>query len=121
MKYFISINKIALYLFIIFFLISCSFKKDSIEIVWSDELDYFTDTKAYYFVDVGTKSAYPGGVLEIYRLIDSSYVDRLTVTGFDLLTRGDGFPICRIWGISGKNNEVNYLLARNCLSRTEAD
>ncbi|MDA9636495.1 hypothetical protein N9T42_02170 [SAR86 cluster bacterium] len=121
MKYFISINKIALSLFIILFSISCSLGKDSIEVVWSDELDYFTDTEAFYFVDVGTKSAYLGGVLEIYRLIDSSYVDRLTVTDFDLLRRGDGYPICRIWGISGKNNEVNYLLARNCLSQTVVD
>ncbi len=119
MKDFIPINQLALYFFITFFLMSCSSDKNSMEIIWSDELDYFTDSEAYYFVDVGTKSAYLGGVLEIYRLIDNAYIDRFTVTDFDLLSREDGYPICRIWGISGKSNEVNYLLARNCLSLTD--
>ena len=75
MKDFIPINQLALYFFITFFLMSCSSDKNSMEIIWSDELDYFTDSEAYYFVDVGTKSAYLGGVLEIYRLIDNSYID----------------------------------------------
>ena len=98
----------------IFVLSSCSSKETSTRIEWQDELDYFDGEQAYYFVDVGTKTAYLGGVLEIYNMLDNSYIDRITVSSFDLILRSDGYPLCRIWGDSGKLNKPTYLLARNC-------
>ena len=95
---------------------SCSKDDENNKIFWLDELDYYDGEKAYYFVDVGGKTAYLGGVLEIYDLLDNSYIDRITVESFDLMTRSDGYPLCRIWGLSGKLNKSTYLLARNCLN-----
>ena len=104
------------FVFILVALTSCSNEVSKNKIEWQDELDYFNGENAYYFVDVGGKSAYVGGVLEIYNLRDNSYIDRITVNGFDLISRTDGYPICRIWGLSGKLNKATYLLARNCIS-----
>lgn len=98
----------------IIFIFSCEAKDSNKKIIWTDELDYFDGQNAYYFVDVGRKSAYIGGVLEIYNLVDNSYIDRITVNEFDLIKRTDGYPLCRIWGVSGKLNKTTYLLARNC-------
>ena len=102
--------------FVIFIvvLLSCTNKKMINNIEWQDELDYFDGEQAYYFVDVGTKMAYLGGVLEIYSILDNTYIDRITVASFDLILRSDGYPLCRIWGESGKLNKSTYLLARNC-------
>ena len=104
------------FVFILVVLTSCSNEVSKNKIEWQDELDYFNGENAYYFVDVGGKSAYVGVVLEIYNLQDNSYIDRITVNGFDLISRTDGYPICRIWGLSGKLNKATYLLARNCIS-----
>ena len=102
--------------FVIFIIIlsSCANEKIINKIEWQDELDYFDGEQAYYFVDVGTKKAYLGGVLEIYNILDKSYIDRITVASFDLILRSDGYSLCRIWGESGKLNKPTYLLARNC-------
>ena len=102
--------------FVIFIIVlsSCANEKTISKIEWQDELDYFDGEQAYYFVDVGTKTAYLGGVLEIYNMLDNSYIDRITVSSFDLILRSDGYPLCRIWGDSGKLNKLTYLLARNC-------
>ena len=102
--------------FVIFIVVlsSCTNKKMINNIEWLDELDYFDGEQAHYFVDVGTKMAYLGGVLEIYSILDNSYIDRITVASFDLILRSDGYPLCRIWGESGKLNKSTYLLARNC-------
>ena len=102
--------------FVIFILVlsSCANEKVINKIEWQDELDYFDGEQAYYFVDVGTKTAYLGGVLEIYNILDNSYIDRISVASFDLILRSDGYPLCRIWGESGKLNKLTHLLARNC-------
>ena len=105
-----------LFLLILMNLTSCVNEDYKNKIKWQDELDYFNGENAFYFVDVGRKSAYIGGVLEIYSLQDNSYIDRITVNGFDLISRPDGYPLCRIWGSSGKINKTTYLLARNCSS-----
>ena len=96
-----------------FLLFSCSSKESVEKISWIDELDYFTSQEVFYFVDVGSNSAYIGGILDIYKMIDNSYVDRITVSKFEIQERSDGYPICRIWGISGGSGKINYLLARN--------
>ena len=105
-----------LFLLILMNLTSCVNEDYKNKIKWQDELDYFNGENAFYFVDVGGKSAYIGGVLEIYSLQDNTYIDRITVNGFDLISRNDGYPLCRIWGLSGKLNKTTYLLARNCSS-----
>ncbi len=105
-----------IFLLILMILTSCANENYKNKIKWKDELDYFNGENAFYFVDVGGKSAYIGGVLEIYSLQDNSYIDRITVNGFDLISRTDGYPLCRIWGLSGKLNKATYLLARNCSS-----
>ena len=104
--------------FVIFIIVlsSCANEKTISKIEWQDELDYFDGEQAYYFVDVGTKMAYLGGVLEIYNILDNTYIDRITVASFDLILRSDGYPLCRIWGESGKLNKSTYLLARNCFN-----
>tara|TARA_Y200000002_G_scaffold21829_1_gene16622 strand:+ start:1833 stop:2174 length:342 start_codon:yes stop_codon:yes gene_type:complete len=104
--------------FVIFIVVlsSCTNEKMVNKIEWQDELDYFDGESAHYFVDVGTNKAYLGGVLEIYNILDNTYVDRITVVSFDLIFRSDGYPLCRIWGESGKFNKPAYLLARNCFN-----
>ncbi len=104
------------FVFLFFILSSCAGENNKNKIEWLDELDYFDGESAYYFVDVGGKSAYVGGVLEIYKLQDNSYIDRITVDSFDLISRTDGYSLCRIWGLSGKLNKSTYLIARNCIS-----
>jgi hypothetical protein len=104
------------FVFVILTLTSCVNENNINKIEWLDELDYFDGERAYYFVDVGGRSAYVGGVLEIYNMLDNSYIDRITVESFDLISRTDGYPLCRIWGSSGKLNKSTYLLARNCIN-----
>ena len=104
------------FVFLFFILSSCTSENNKNKVEWLDELDYFDGESSYYFVDVGGKSAYVGGVLEIYKLQDNSYIDRITVDSFDLISRTDGYPLCRIWGLSGKLNKSTYLIARNCIS-----
>jgi hypothetical protein len=85
-------------------------------------LDYFSEKQenyeVTYFVDVGTKEAYVGGVLEIYKLPKMYYLDRIKVTEIEFFKRIDGLQMCRIWGKSSKTETSNHLLARECQDLT---
>lgn len=115
------------FLKLIFFIILCYFtacskdneiKKTS----WNSSLDYFSEQQGNYevtyFVDVGAKEAYVGGVLEIYKLPKMDYLDRLKVTGIEFFKRIDGMQMCRIWGHSSKTETKSHLLARECQDLT---
>ena len=90
---------------------------------WDSSLDYFSKTlenyEVTYFVDVGTKEAYLGGILEIYKLPNMDYLDRIKVTEIEFFNRVDGLQMCRIWGESSKSGTLNHLLARNCKDLTD--
>ena len=90
---------------------------------WDSSLDYFSKTlenyEVTYFVDVGTKEAYTGGILEIYKLPNMDYLDRIKVTEIEFFKRVDGLQMCRIWGESSKSGTLNHLLARNCKDLTD--
>ena len=116
------------FLKLIFFIILCYFsacskdneiKKTS----WNSSLDYFLEQQGTYevtyFVDVGTKEAYLGGILEIYKLPKMDYLDRIKVTEIEFFNRVDGLQMCRIWGESSKSGTLNHLLARNCKDLTD--
>ena len=115
------------FLKLIFFIILCYFsacskdneiKKTS----WNSSLDYFSEQQgtyeATYFVDVGAKEAYVGGVLEIYKLPKMDYLDRIKVTAIEFFERIDGLQMCRIWGESSKTETMSHLLARECQDLT---
>ena len=115
------------FLKLIFFIILCYFsacskdneiKKTS----WNSSLDYFLEQQGTYevtyFVDVGAKEAYVGGVLEIYKLPKMDYLDRLKVTAIEFFERIDGLQMCRIWGESSKTETMSHLLARECQDLT---
>ena len=115
------------FLILIFFIILCYFsacskdneiKKTS----WNSSLDYFSEQQGTYevtyFVDVGTKEAYVGGVLEIYKLPKMVYLDRIKVTAIEFFERTDGLQMCRIWGESSKTETMSHLLARECQDLT---
>ena len=115
------------FLKLIFFIILCYFsacskdneiKKTS----WNSSLDYFSEHQGTYevtyFVDVGTKEAYGGGVLEIYKLPKMDYLDRIKVTAIEFFERIDGLQMCRIWGESSKTETMSHLLARECQDLT---
>tara|TARA_Y100000768_G_C23884727_1_gene637037 strand:+ start:382 stop:789 length:408 start_codon:yes stop_codon:yes gene_type:complete len=115
------------FLKLIFFIILCYFpacskdyeiKKTS----WNSSLDYFLEQQGTYevtyFVDVGAKEAYVGGVLEIYKLPKMDYLDRLKVTAIEFFERTDGLQMCRIWGESSKTETMSHLLARECQDLT---
>ncbi len=68
---------------------------------------------------VGTKEAYLGGILEIYKLPKMDYLDRIKVTEIEFFNRVDGLQMCRIWGESSKSGTLNHLLARNCKDLTD--
>jgi hypothetical protein len=112
---------------LIFFIILCYFpacskdyeiKKTS----WNSSLDYFLEQQGTYevtyFVDVGAKEAYVGGVLEIYKLPKMDYLDRIKVTAIEFFERTDGLQMCRIWGESSKTETMSHLLARECQDLT---
>ena len=90
---------------------------------WDSSLDYFSENlenyEVTYFVDVGTKEAYVGGILEIYKLPKMDYLDRIKVTEIEFFNRVDGLQMCRIWGKSPKSGTLNHLLARNCKDLTD--
>ena len=90
---------------------------------WDSSLDYFSEKlenyEVTYFVDVGTKEAYIGGILEIYKLANMDYLDRIKVTEIEFFNRVDGLQMCRIWGESSKSGTLNHLLARNCKDLTD--
>ena len=90
---------------------------------WDSSLDYFSENlenyEVTYFVDVGTKEAYLGGILEIYKLPKMDYLDRIKVTEIEFFNRVDGLQMCRIWGESSKSGTLNHLLARNCKDLTD--
>lgn len=115
------------FLKLIFFIILCYFsacskdneiKKTS----WNSSLDYFLEQQGTYevtyFVDVGAKEAYVGGVLEIYKLPKMDYLDRIKVTAIEFFERIDGLQMCRIWGESSKTETMSHLLARECQDLT---
>lgn len=115
------------FLKLIFFIILCYFsacskdneiKKTS----WNSSLDYFSEQQGTYevtyFVDVGAKEAYVGGVLEIYKLPKMDYLDRIKVTAIEFFERIDGLQMCRIWGESSKTETMSHLLARECQDLT---
>ncbi len=111
------------FLKLILFLILCYFTACSKEFEikktsWKSSLDYFSEQQGNYevtyFVDVGTKEAYVGGVLEIYKLPKMDYLDRIKVTEIEFFKRIDGLQMCRIWGESSKTGTSNHLLAREC-------
>ena len=115
------------FLKLIFFIILCYFsacskdneiKKTS----WNSSLDYFLEQQdtyeVTYFVDVGAKEAYVGGVLEIYKLPKMDYLDRIKVTAIEFFERIDGLQMCRIWGESSKTETMSHLLARECQDLT---
>ena len=90
---------------------------------WDSSLDYFSENlenyEVTYFVDVGTKEVYLGGILEIYKLPKMDYLDRIKVTEIEFFNRVDGLQMCRIWGESSKSGTLNHLLARNCKDLTD--
>ena len=115
------------FLKLIFFIILCYFsacskdneiKKTS----WNSSFDYFSEQQGTYevtyFVDVGAKEAYVGGVLEIYKLPKMDYLDRIKVTAIEFFERIDGLQMCRIWGESSKTETMSHLLARECQDLT---
>ena len=115
------------FLKLFFFIILCYFsacskdneiKKTS----WNSSLDYFSEQQGTYevtyFVDVGAKEAYVGGVLEIYKLPKMDYLDRIKVTAIEFFERIDGLQMCRIWGESSKTETMSHLLARECQDLT---
>lgn len=115
------------FLKLIFFIILCYFsacskdneiKKTS----WNSSLDYFLEQQGTYevtyFVDVGAKEAYVGGVLEIYKLPKMDYLDRIKVIAIEFFERIDGLQMCRIWGESSKTETMSHLLARECQDLT---
>ena len=89
---------------------------------WDSSLDYFSENlenyEVTYFVDVGAKEAYVGGVLEIYKLPKMDYLDRIKVTAIEFFERTDGLQMCRIWGESSKTETMSHLLARECQDLT---
>ena len=89
---------------------------------WDSSLDYFSENlenyEVTYFVDVGAKEAYVGGVLEIYKLPKMDYLDRIKVTAIEFFERIDGLQMCRIWGESSKTETMSHLLARECQDLT---
>tara|TARA_X000000368_G_scaffold233782_1_gene184687 strand:+ start:10034 stop:10441 length:408 start_codon:yes stop_codon:yes gene_type:complete len=108
---------------ILCYFVACSNDYQIKNASWDSSLDYFSENlKNYevtYFVDVGTKEAYVGGILEIYKLPNKNYLDRIKVTEIEFFTRVDGLKMCRIWGESSKSGTRNHLLARNCKDLTD--
>ena len=66
-------------------------------------MDYFSEQQGTYevtyFVDVGAKEAYVGGVLEIYKLPKMDYLDRIKVTAIEFFERIDGFKPINFLGL----------------------
>ena len=108
---------------ILCYFVACSNDYQIKKISWDSSLDYFSENlenyEVTYFVDVGTKEAYVGGILEIYKLPNKNYLDRIKVTEIEFFNRVDGLQMCRIWGESSKSGTLNHLLARNCKDLTD--
>ena len=111
-----------IFLIILCYFPACSKDYEIKKTSWNSSLDYFSEQQGSYevtyFVDVGAKEAYVGGVLEIYKLPKMDYLDRIKVTAIEFFKRIDGLQMCRIWGESSKTETMSHLLARECKDLT---
>ena len=84
-----------IFLIILCYFSACSKDNEIKKTSWNSSLDYFSEQQGTYevtyFVDVGAKEAYVGGVLEIYKLPKMEYLDRIKVTAIEFFERIDGF------------------------------
>ena len=116
-------SKELLVCFILSYFLACSSEYEIKKASWDSSLDYFSQTEeeftVIYFVDVGKAEAYVGGILEIYKLPNMDYLDRINVDQIEFFFRVDGLQMCRIWGTSSKTGTYNHLLARNCKDLTD--
>lgn len=112
-----------IFFIILCYLSACSKDNEIKKTSWNSSLDYFLQQQGTYevtyFVDVGAKEAYVGGVLEIYKLPKMDYLDRIKVTAIEFFERTDGLQMCRIWGESSKTETMSHLLARECQDLTD--
>ena len=90
-------SKELLVCFILSYFLACSSEYEIKKASWDSSLDYFSQTEeeftVTYFVDVGKAEAYVGGILEIYKLPNMDYLDRINVDQIEFFFRVDGLQM----------------------------